>query len=90
MLGQLRDDYAGKGKGKLFDRLRLCLLGEKDTLPYARVSPELGMTQGALRVAAHRLRQQFRELLREEIARTVENPDHIEEEIRDLFTALGS
>jgi DNA-directed RNA polymerase specialized sigma24 family protein len=90
VLGQLRDDYAGKGKGQLFDRLRLCLLGEKDTLSYARVSPELGMTQGALRVAAHRLRQQFRELLREEIARTVENPDHIEEEIRDLFTALGS
>jgi RNA polymerase sigma-70 factor (ECF subfamily) len=46
------------------------------------------MTAGAMRVAVHRLRQQFRELLREEIARTVHDPEHIEGEIRDLFAAL--
>jgi RNA polymerase sigma factor (sigma-70 family) len=90
VLGRLREDYAAKNKGTLFDRLRICLLGDKEVVPYARVSRELGMTPGAVRVAVHRLRQQFRELLREEIGRTVENPDHIEDEIRDLFAALAS
>jgi RNA polymerase sigma-70 factor (ECF subfamily) len=90
VLARLRDDYAGKGKSQLFDSLRLCLLGEKNVVPYGRVSEKLHMTPGAVRVAVHRLRQQFRELLREEIATTVHDPDHIEEEIRDLFAALGS
>lgn len=90
VLARLRDDFAGKGKGQLFDRLRVCLLGEKDMVSYTRVSQELGMTPGAVRVAVHRLRKQFRELLRAEIARTVHDPDHVEDEIRDLFAALGS
>jgi len=90
VLTRLRDDYVRVGKARLFDSLRVCLLGEKDVVPHGRKAVELGMTPGAVRVAVYRLRQQFRELLREEIARTVDNPDHIEEEIRDLFTCLGS
>jgi RNA polymerase sigma-70 factor (ECF subfamily) len=90
VLGKLRDDYIAKNKGQLFDCLRVCLLGDKDVVPYERVSQELGMTPVAVRVAAHRLRQQFRESLREEIGKTVESPEHVEEEIRDLFASLGS
>jgi len=90
VLARLRDDYNSKGKGPLFDRLRVCLLGEKAVVPHGRMAQELGMTPGAVRVAVHRLRRQFRELLREEIARTVHDPDDIEDEIRDLFAAVGS
>jgi RNA polymerase sigma-70 factor (ECF subfamily) len=47
------------------------------------------MTEGALKVAVHRLRHRYRELLREEIAQTVTSPAEIDEEIRYLFTTLG-
>jgi len=85
---RLREDWAAKGKGAMFDRLRVCLLGEKEVIAHARLADQLGMTEGAVRVAVHRLRQQFRDLLREEIARTVDDPAHIDDEIRDLFAAL--
>jgi RNA polymerase sigma-70 factor (ECF subfamily) len=48
------------------------------------------MTEGAVKVAVHRLRRRYRELLHAEIGRTVHDPDHIEAEIRELFAALGS
>jgi RNA polymerase sigma-70 factor (ECF subfamily) len=48
------------------------------------------MTAGAVKVAVHRLRQRYRELLREEIAQTVDRPEQIDDEIRDLFAALAS
>jgi DNA-directed RNA polymerase specialized sigma24 family protein len=89
VLGRLRDEYTRNGKGKLFDSLRVCLLGDKQLLPQGLTAQQLGMTAGALRVAAHRLRQRFRELLREEITQTVNNPDEVEEEIRDLFAAMS-
>ena len=88
VLARLRDDYAARGKGRLFDGLRFCLLGNKDVVPRGRTADELGMTAGAIRVAVHRLRQQFREVLREEIVRTVDKPDCVDDEIRDLFAAL--
>jgi DNA-directed RNA polymerase specialized sigma24 family protein len=92
VLGRLRQEYVGKNKAALFDRLRICLLGDSspETVPQARIARDLGMTPAAVRVAVHRLRQQFRELLREEIGRTVEDPERIDDEIRDLFAALGS
>ena len=82
----LRDEYRDK---ELFDRLRVFLLGEKVALPYAQVARELGMTEGAVKVAAHRLRRRFRELVCEEIARTVDRPEQVEDEIRELFAALA-
>jgi RNA polymerase sigma-70 factor (ECF subfamily) len=89
VLTRLRDEYAGKGKGPLFDRLRIFLLGERDVLPHRQVAEELQMTEGAVKVAVHRLRGRFRELVREEIARTVDRPEEVEDEIRALFAALG-
>lgn len=88
VLARLREDYAARGKASWFDRLRLCLLGDKDVSSHEQAAAELGMTAGAVRVAVHRLRQQFRELLRAEIAQTVEGPEQVEEEIRDLFAAF--
>ena len=50
---------------------------------------ELGMTEGAVKVAAHRLRRRYRDRLRAAIAETVATPDDVEAEIRDLFTILS-
>ncbi len=55
---------------------------------YAAVALELGMTEGAVKVAVHRLRRRYRELLREEIAQTVQTPDEIDDEIRYLLSCL--
>jgi RNA polymerase sigma-70 factor (ECF subfamily) len=52
------------------------------------VAAELGMTEGAVKIAAHRLRKRYRELLHEEIAKTMNQADSIEDEIRQLFQAL--
>ena len=49
----------------------------------------LGLSEGAIKVAVHRLRKRYRELLQEEIARTLGDPQLVEEEIQQLFAALG-
>src|SRR5262249_9488596 len=89
VMARLRADYKGKGKGRLFDRLRGFLVGEKGA-GHRGAADELGLSEGAVKVAVHRLRGRYRELLREEIGRTVATSDEIEEEIRELFAALGS
>jgi RNA polymerase sigma-70 factor (ECF subfamily) len=89
VLARLRGEFTQKGKQRLFDHLRVFLLGEKDALPYGEVARKLGMTEGTVKVAAHRLRQRLRELVCEEIARTVDDAENIDEEIRELFAALA-
>jgi RNA polymerase sigma-70 factor (ECF subfamily) len=90
VLGRLRDEFHQAGKDKQFELLREFLAGEKAPTSYGRVAADLGMTEGAIKVAVHRLRRRYRELLREEIARTVADSRQVDEEIRSLFTALGS
>jgi RNA polymerase sigma-70 factor (ECF subfamily) len=90
VLARLRVEFQGADKGQLFDRLKGFLLKEKSAGGYAGAAQELGMTEGAVKVAVHRLRQRYRELLREEIGHTVRDPGQIDDEIRDLFHALGS
>lgn len=90
ILTQLRDEFSGKGKEGLFDRLRVYLTGERGVAPYSKAAAELGMTEGTFKVAVHRLRQRYRERLREEIARTLDDPARIDDEIQELFEALGS
>jgi RNA polymerase sigma-70 factor (ECF subfamily) len=88
-LARLRGEFAQKGKEQLFDQLRVTLLEEKNALRYGQLARELGLTEGAVKVAAHRLRRRLRELMCEEIAHTVGEPEHIDEEIRELFAALA-
>jgi DNA-directed RNA polymerase specialized sigma24 family protein len=83
-LRELRDEYVASGNDTLFDRLKDSLTGEGAS--HAAVAGELGMTEGAVKVAAHRLRKRYRERLREAVADTA---DDVDEEIRDLFQALG-
>jgi RNA polymerase sigma-70 factor (ECF subfamily) len=86
----LRAEYHDSGKLELFDALKSTLTGDRRSAPYAEVAGRLGMTEAAVQVAAHRLRGRYRAALRARIAATVTDPGEIDEEIRDLFSALGS
>ena len=88
-MAHLQAEATSTNKQKLFDHLKVYLTAEKSSVPYRDVAAELDMTEGAVRVAIHRLRRRYKELLRDEIAQTVTSDDQIDEEIRDLFTALG-
>ncbi|MBL7189501.1 MAG: sigma-70 family RNA polymerase sigma factor, partial [Phycisphaerae bacterium] len=69
--------------------LRAHLTADKSSVPFREMAAELNMSEGAVRVAAHRLRRRYRELLWDEIAQTVTTEDQIDQEIRDLFAALA-
>ncbi len=86
---RLRDEFAGAGKADEFDRLKPCLTAERGQIPHADLAAALGLSEGAVRVAVHRLRKRFRELFREEIAHTVSSADEIEEEVRYLMSVLA-
>jgi RNA polymerase sigma-70 factor (ECF subfamily) len=86
-LAGLRADYAAARKEHLFDRLKGSLTGEAES--YAGAAADLSVSEGAVKVAAHRLRQRFRDRLRAVIAETVESPDEIDDEIRAMFAALA-
>ncbi len=85
VMNQLRLEYAGEGKAVLFQRLQPCLTGAEDRLPYAALAIQLDRTEDAIKMAVHRLRQRYGELLRTEISHTVAGPEGIEEEIRYLI-----
>jgi RNA polymerase sigma factor (sigma-70 family) len=89
VLDRLEAEVNRENKGPLFEQLKPILLGESDAASYAQVGAALKMTEGAVRVAAHRLRKRYRTLLQEEIARTLINPDDYEEEVDALFQALS-
>lgn len=90
VLTRLRDEFAAAGKARSFDRLKAYLTGDAGSASYADVAAELATTEGAVKVAVHRLRRRYRKLLREAIAQTVADAAEIDDEIRELFTALGS
>jgi RNA polymerase sigma factor (sigma-70 family) len=89
VMDRLRAEFVQGGKGEFFETLKPCLLGERTTQPYAALASELGMTEGSVKVAAHRLRQRYRQLLRDEIGRTVTQTEEVEEEMRHLFVVLA-
>ncbi len=89
VLTRLREEHVASGKINNFDALKGCLTGDRALLPYAELGATLGMSEGAVKVAVHRLRQRYRELLRAEIANTVATAAEVEEEMRHLFAALS-
>jgi RNA polymerase sigma-70 factor (ECF subfamily) len=88
VMQRLRQHYEIANQLALFERLKGSLAGEAGS-SYAEAATALGMNEGAVKVAAHRLRKRYRELLRDEIGQTVEDPAAVDDEIRDLFLALG-
>ena len=89
VLSRLREDYARDGKGALFHALEPCLIGRRDTQPYAALGAELGMAEGAARVAVCRLRERYRECLKEEIGHTVLSPAEVDKELRHLLRVVA-
>jgi RNA polymerase sigma factor (sigma-70 family) len=89
VLLRLRTEYARAGKAKLFDCLQGCLPGAPKKLSYEEASQALGMKIEAVRMAAHRLRRRYGELLRQEIATPGMKPEAIDEELHCLLTILG-
>jgi RNA polymerase sigma factor (sigma-70 family) len=84
----LAQEFAEAGKLAQFDALKPYLGGGEATVPYHQLGSTLGMSEGAVKVAVHRMRRRCRELVRTEIAQTVAGPEEAEEELRDLFAAV--
>lgn len=90
VFGRLREEFSAAGKLREFDRLKQFLAGRTAEASYGEAAQELATTEGAVKVAVHRLRRRYRELLKDEIAQTVAGPEALEDELRDLLAALGS
>ncbi len=88
-LGRLREEHEAPERSRVFEHLQPFLSGDKNLIPHAAVAASLGISEGAVKVAVHRLRKRYGELLRQEIARTVATPEEATQEIRHLQTVLG-
>jgi RNA polymerase sigma-70 factor (ECF subfamily) len=84
---RLRDEFVQHGRAEHFERLKVFLLGQSDA-PYAELAREMKTSEGALKVAIHRLRKRYRELFRQEIADTVADSAEVESELRYLAAVL--
>jgi RNA polymerase sigma-70 factor (ECF subfamily) len=90
VIQRLRDESAAAGKAEWFERLKPFLMLDKAAMSYDQAAGALGLTPGAARVAVHRIRKRYRQLLRQEIAQTLSHPDQEEEEeMRALFSAFA-
>jgi RNA polymerase sigma-70 factor (ECF subfamily) len=87
-LTRLRNELSDSGKSALFQGLKETLTCDSPSRPYADIAEELGISEPAVKVAVHRLRRRYQELLRAEIAQTVNSPEEIDDELRDLFAAV--
>ena len=86
---RLEEEHRQQGKAALFDALRTALSGPGNSAPYAELAGQLGMSEGAVKVAVHRLRQRYRVLLRETIAETVASAAEAEDELRYLLRIVA-
>jgi RNA polymerase sigma-70 factor (ECF subfamily) len=85
---RLRQEFEQAGKADQFAILRVFLGGESEPPAYRDVAGELNTTEGAVKVAVHRLRRRCGEILRDEIAQTVTSEEDVDQELRDLFADL--
>lgn len=88
-LSKLRAEYVATDKLPLFEHLKASLTGENVAIGNTAAGRRLNMTAGAIKVAAHRLRRRYREMLRQEVAETLASEADVDDEIRGLFHALG-
>jgi RNA polymerase sigma-70 factor (ECF subfamily) len=90
VVARLEAEFAAAGKSRQFEVLKPALTGDRAAIDYSAASRDLEISEDAARQAAHRMRRRYREILREELAQTVADPAEVDDEIRDLFTTLGS
>lgn len=89
VIARLREECVADGKANLFEQTRGYLMVGESAIPYAEAGQALGLDEGAVRVAVHRLRKRYRALLRDEIAQTLDDPTQVAEELRSLQAALA-
>lgn len=88
-MARLEEECRASGKAEWFAHFRGVLLADGDAPSYGEIARELSLSEGAVKVAVHRLRKSFRRALREEIAGTVAHPQEVDEEIQHLFAVLS-
>jgi RNA polymerase sigma factor (sigma-70 family) len=88
-LGQLRKEYCDRGREGMFEQLKTTLTEGRGGVAYAELAARLEMSEAAVKMAVHRLRQRYREVLRAEIAETVARESEVEDELREVFRALS-
>jgi RNA polymerase sigma factor (sigma-70 family) len=88
-LDDVRKDYAASGKSQLFELLEPTLSGDSPTASYVQIGERVGMSEAAVKVAAYRMRQRYRDRLRTTVAATVADPSEIDDELRHLILAVG-
>jgi RNA polymerase sigma-70 factor (ECF subfamily) len=89
-IAKLEEDFVRRDKAHVFRALKPYLLGDQPVGAYEKTAAELNLSPGAIRTGVHRLRHDFRMHLRREVAKTVDSPDQIDDEMRHLRTTLGS
>ena len=85
----MRARYDAKGKAAIFDQIQTCLASDKGSTAYAQVADKLGMTPAAVATLVHRLRKEYRECVRAQVAPNVSTSGEIDEEIHSLFAAFS-
>jgi DNA-directed RNA polymerase specialized sigma24 family protein len=86
---RLKREYEESGKAQLYERLRAVELKDKEAPSYAEIGAEAGLSESAVKSVVFRMRQRWRELVREEVANTVAKPEEIDEEIRYLISVIS-
>jgi RNA polymerase sigma-70 factor (ECF subfamily) len=89
VMDKLRGEYAAKERLAHFETLKHFLAGSPPGADYAQAARTIGISETTAKVAVHRMRKRYRELLRSEIAETVQRPEEVDDEIRELFNVLG-
>jgi RNA polymerase sigma-70 factor (ECF subfamily) len=88
-LETLQREMSNAGKTDQFETLKPWLMGDSPAMSQSAAARQLGLTEGAVKVAVHRLRKRFRDAVRTEVAQTLHDPAMVDEELRQLIAALS-
>jgi RNA polymerase sigma-70 factor (ECF subfamily) len=89
-LRRLREECESRGRRRLFDLINGYLIADRADISYSNIAQKLGVAESEVKRLLHRMRQRYRDLLRDEVAQTVERSDDVDEEIRYLCVALAA
>lgn len=88
-MDQLADEFARRDRSQLFQSIKSLLTGDSADSSYEKISQQLGMSENSIKVAVHRMRKRYRELIRIEVSQTVQGEDEVQDELNELLRALG-
>jgi RNA polymerase sigma-70 factor (ECF subfamily) len=92
VFSRLEKEFEIGARAPIFAQLKIFITESENRVPYRQIAAELGMTEGAVKVAVHRLRRRYRELIRVEVGRTIASPANsaeVDDELRYLLSALS-